>query len=117
MSADVVANLHPPRLPEAFTTPGPADFLLAFGLGLLISALILWLIAPGLKRRPARVSPRAAAKAARELPPGEGMLALATLAAERGTALTPQEQAALYAPDPGAAREALAERLSRRGGR
>ncbi|RRH72325.1 hypothetical protein [Falsigemmobacter faecalis] len=116
MSAGVAANLHPPRLPEAFLTAGPADYLLAFGLGLLLAGLIWWLIAPGLKRRPPRIPLRAAAQAARDLPPGEGMLALAALAAKRGVELTSAEQSALYAPDPGPAREALAARLSRRGG-
>ncbi|MFC0278330.1 hypothetical protein ACFOHK_20370 [Falsigemmobacter intermedius] len=117
MSAEVVARLHPPRLPEAFTTAGPADLLLAFGLGLLGFGLVFWLIAPALTRRTVPPSARARAKAARALPPGEGMLALAELAAQQGTGLTPEEQRALYARDPGATPEALADRLARGRGR
>ena len=97
MTPDVVSQLHPPRLPEAFTALGLHDLLEAFGLGLLLAALVLTLAAPLLTRRPRR--PRATERiaAARRLPPEERLLALARLLAERGGALPDDQRTALYA--------------------
>lgn len=112
MNNDVVAALHPPRLPEAFTAAGPADYLLAFGLGLALAALVVWLFAPALRRRPRPLPLRKALSEASALPSGEAMLRLAALAEARGVTLKPEETAALYARDPGPEAEALATRLA-----
>lgn len=116
MSAEVVAHLHPPRLPEAFTQGSFADYLLAFGIGLALAALLLGLLGPALHRRAPRPSRAQALAQARALPPGDAMLALAALAQRRGIPLTDEERAALYSETPGPAAEALARRLQRRRG-
>lgn len=116
MSADVVAHLHPPRLPEAFTQGTAADYLLAFGIGLALAALLIGFLAPALQRRAPRPSRAQTLAEARALPSGAAMLALADLAQRRGIALTAEERAALYSENPGAAAEALAQRLQRRRG-
>lgn len=96
MSPDLLASLHPPRLPESFAAAGWDDFLAAFGLGLLLAALVVALAMPALRRRPRR--PRVAERiaAAAKLPAPERLLALSRLLAERGGALPADQRAALY---------------------
>ncbi|MGQ0563889.1 MAG: hypothetical protein ACT4OK_02300 [Gemmobacter sp.] len=96
MSPDIVAALHPPRLPAAFTAPQWQDFLSAFGIGLLLAALILTVAAPALHRRPR--APRLAdrLRATGSLPRQERMVSLARLLAETGGTLPEDQRAALY---------------------
>lgn len=100
MTEDLVAALHPPRLPEEFAALGWDDLLAAFGIGMLVAALILLLIGPLLVRRPRL--PRLAARIAalEALSPHEHLLALARLQAERGGAVPPELRAGLYAREP-----------------
>ncbi len=110
MTPEVVLQLHPPRLPEAFATLGPADLATAFGAGLVLSALVLTVAAPLLRRRPARPALSARIAAARILPPEERLLALTQLLAERGVVLPGDQRRALYT---GAADPARLEALIR----
>lgn len=96
-ASDLVASLHPPRLPEAFTAPHWGDFLAAFGLGLLAAALILLLIGPALHRRPSPPGLKALATAARNLPTAERLLVLTRLLRESGRDLPEDLRQALYA--------------------
>lgn len=100
MSADLALRLHPPRLPEAFAALGWDDALAAFGIGLLLAALILTLAGPALRRResPPSLARRFAEAAA--LPPEERLLALVRLLESRGGRLSEAERAALYAGAP-----------------
>lgn len=113
MSADLAAALHGPRLPEAFARLSAVDLLAAFGLGLMISALILWLFAPLLIRRPRRASLRQRLAWMASLPTEQRMLALARLAAERGVTLPEEQRQALYSgrgADPGALERAISRK-------
>ena len=114
MNAEVARQLHPPRLPESFVGWTPADALLAFGLGLLLAGVLLALLGPALRPRPRRIGLREEIRRALALPPGEAMQALAALARRRGLSLTPAEEAAVYAHDPGPMVESLAKRLGAR---
>lgn len=100
MSADIVAELHPPRLPAAFIDTGWQDLLAAFGLGLLLAALAFVLLAPLLKPRPRRESVAARLARLAALPAEERLLGQLRLAAETGTALPDDLRAALYGPAP-----------------
>lgn len=97
MTPDIVASLHPPRLPEAFTTPGWDDMLAAFGFGLILAALVLIVIAPMLRQRTPRPPLSARIAAAEALPAEERLLALTRLLSERGGALPADQRDALYA--------------------
>lgn len=92
----LLAALHPPRLPEAFAALRAADLASMAGIGLCLAALILTLLAPVLRRRPARASWRQMIRTARALPEAEQLLELARLAKQRGIALSPEEQRGLY---------------------
>ena len=117
MSAEVAAKLHPPRFPESFTGIGPADLLLAFGLGLLLAALLLMLLRPVMRGRKHAEPWHQRLQTAADLPPSEAMPRLAALAQERGLSLTMSESDALYrSPSPEVA-TALAQRLKQHGGR
>lgn len=96
MTPDIVAALHPPRLPADFTAPVWQDFLSAFGLGLILAALILTLATPALHRRPR--APRMAdrIRAVSGLPVQDRLVALARLLAEAGGQLPEDQRAALY---------------------
>lgn len=96
MTPAIVADLHPPRLPEAFAALGWPDLLAAFGFGLMLAALIVTLAAPLLRRRPRRVTPRARITAAAGLPPEERLLALTRILQDRGVTLPDDLRAALY---------------------
>jgi hypothetical protein len=103
MTAGIVADLHPPRLPADFVATGWADLLAAFGLGLLLAALAAALIGPMLRPRRRRES--VAARLARfgRLPPEERLLGQLRLVEETGTTLPSEIRAALYRrtpPDP-----------------
>lgn len=111
MSAEVVAQLHPPRLPEAFTATGPADFLLAMGLGLVVAALVYAGLAALRTRPPAPLPLSLRLKAAQELPPEEALLRLAQIAQDQGLPLTATERAALYERPSAQIAAALALRL------
>lgn len=100
MNPDLMAQLHPPRLPAGFTQFGAADLLAGFGAGLLLAALALWLAAPFLRARAQPPSPRQRIEAARALPPQPRQLALLRLLAERGGTLPDDLRAAIYAGDP-----------------
>lgn len=101
MTPDIVASLHPPRLPETFAAPVWGDFLAAFGIGLLLAALVLVIAMPALRRRPRRLRPEDRIAAAARLPAPERLLMLARLLAERGLELPADQRAALYRGDPG----------------
>lgn len=115
MTPEVVEALHPPRLPEGFAALGWADLLAAFGVGLLLAALVLTVAAPLLQRRPPRPRLSARIAAAAALPPQDRLLALARLLAERGGTLPEDLRAGLYAP--GSAEPAKIEELILRGRR
>lgn len=112
MTAGIVADLHPPRLPEAFAALHAGDLLAAFGLGLLAAVLLLTLAAPLLRRRPPRPRLSARIDAAAGLPPAARLLALARIVAERGGTLPEDLRAGLYT---GEADPARIEALIRRG--
>ncbi|WP_189654988.1 hypothetical protein [Paracoccus mutanolyticus] len=124
MIPDIVADLHPPRLPAPFTAPGWDDFLAAAGLGLMLAALLVAIAMPALRRRarPPRLSHRLALAAG--LPPADRLLALARILAEQGRALPPDQRRALYRGEPGdpdaveaLIRSGTRERLRRRAAR
>jgi hypothetical protein len=96
MTHDIVAALHPPRLPAEFTTPVWQDFLSAFGVGLLLAALILTIAAPALHRRPRALRMSDRLSAAATMPLQERMAALAQLLAEAGGTLPEDQRTALY---------------------
>lgn len=96
MTPAIVANLHPPRLPEAFAALGWPELLAGVGIGLMLAALIVTLAAPALRRRPRRITPRARIAAAALLPPEERLLALTHLLHDRGGTLPEDQRAALY---------------------
>lgn len=100
MTPDVVADLHPPRLPAAFIDTGWQDLLAAFGLGLVLAALAFALLAPLLKPRPRRESVATRLDRLAALPPGDRLVGQLRLAAETGTALPGDVRAALYGPTP-----------------
>jgi len=112
MTPDILAELHPPRLPASVVATHWADLLAAFGLGLLLAALAVALLAPLLRPRPRRESVAARLARARTLPPGDRLIAQLALLRETGTPLPADLQAALYTatpPDP-AALDALIDR-------
>jgi hypothetical protein len=118
MIPEIVANLHPPRLPAAFIVGGWADLLAAFGLGLVVAALAAALIAPLLKPRPRRQRVADRLAQLRSLPPEDRLLGQLDLLRATGTPLPEPMRAAIYGrtpPDP-AALEALVRRRGRRRG-
>lgn len=119
MNEDLVASLHPPRLPEAFATLGAMDILAAFGIGLLLAVLILSLTAPLLQRRPRRIGLSAQIAEARALPPQDRLLALTRLLSARGGAIPEEMKPLLYrgTPPPSDRELAAVEALIRRGRR
>ncbi len=113
MTPPIVAELHPPRLPAAFIATGWPDLLAAFGLGLLLAALALLLLAPLLRPRPRRETVARRLARAGALPPDQRLLAQLRLLAETDTPLPPDLRASLYTatpPDP-----ATLDTLIRRG--
>ena len=80
MTPEIVAELHPPRLPADFIATGWADLLAAFGLGLLLAALAAALIGPMLRPRPRRESVAARLARLGALPPDERLLGQLRLA-------------------------------------
>ena len=74
--AEVVAALPAGRLPPALMQLHTTDFVMLFGAGLLLAALVSWLAAPFLRRRPSR---RALIRATRGMPPQERLLAIARI--------------------------------------
>ncbi len=112
----LVAQLHPPRLPEAFAALGWEDVLAAIGLGFVLAALLLTIFGPLLRPRPRAPRPAALIARAARLPPQERLLALARLLSECGGTLPEDQRAALYAGLPGdpARIEALIRRARRR---
>jgi hypothetical protein len=105
MTPEIVADLHPPRLPAQFIDTGWADLLAAFGLGLLLAALAAALIGPMLRPRRRRESVAARLARLRTLPPDDRLLGQLRLITETGARLPPELRAALYRrtpPDPAA---------------
>jgi hypothetical protein len=116
MIPEIVADLHPPRLPAAFIAGGWADLLAAFGVGLVLAALAAALIGPLLKPRPRRQRVGDRLAQLRSLPPGDRLLGQLQLLQTTGTPLPEPMRAALYGrtpPDP----EALEDLVRRRGRR
>jgi hypothetical protein len=74
--AELIAALPEGRLPPGLMQLNAADYLLLFGAGLLLAALISFLTMPLLERRPSR---RALIRATRGMPPQERTLAIARL--------------------------------------
>ncbi|WP_075214440.1 hypothetical protein [Mongoliimonas terrestris] len=72
--ADLIAALPAGRLPPSMLLLQPSDLLALFGAGLVLGALLVWLIAPFLVRAPSR---RARIRASRGLPAEERALAVA----------------------------------------
>lgn len=97
MRPEIVDAMHGARLPEAFTHLGWQDYLAMFGLGLLLAALLLWLLTPLLKRRAPKLRLADHLNATRDLPPEERALAMARLLVARGGHLPEDQRAALYA--------------------
>lgn len=116
MTPDIVAALHPPRLPADFTAPVWQDFLAAFGLGLMLAALILTVVGPILRRKVR--APRLADRlgAAVQLPQAERLAALARLLSEVGGRLPDDQRAALYSGE-GDDPERVAQLVRQAGGR
>lgn len=98
--AELVAELHPPRLPAAAVATHWTDVLAAFGLGLLLAALLAAVLAPLLRPRARRETPAERLDHARTLPPGERLVVQLAVLREKGVALPPDLQAALYTPEP-----------------
>lgn len=119
MNEDLIASLHPPRLPEAFATLGAMDLLAAFGIGLLLAVLILSLAGPLLQRRPRRIGLSAQIAETKSLPPQDRLLALTRLLSTRGGAIPDEMKDLLYrgAPPPSDSELAAVEALIRRGRR
>lgn len=100
MTPDILAELHPPRLPADFTVPGWPDLLAAFGLGLLLAALIAALLGPVLRPRPRKASLAHDLARLRALPPDARLLGQLRLMAARGAALPEDLRAQIYGPTP-----------------
>ena len=96
---DVIRDLHPPRLPEAFAALGWPELLAAFGLGLLLALAIHAVIRPVLTRRP-RVALEPQLVRLRTLPPQERALAQARLLTRLGGSVPPDVAHLLYVADP-----------------
>ena len=100
MNVDLVHTLNPPRMPAEFVRTGAADILAAFGVGLLIAAALVFVLAPLFRRRPARRRAADALGELRALPASERLVAGARLLAERGVALPDRYRDALYLGTP-----------------
>ncbi len=98
---ELARALHPPRLPERFTAMGLDDLLAAFGVGLLLAALVTLIVMPALRKRPKPLSIGDRIKAASTLPAPERLLALTRLLAETGTPLPDAQREALYRGEAG----------------
>lgn len=110
--AELVAALPPGRLPPALMQLQPADFLLLFGLGLLLAALLCGLALPFLRCRP---SPRTLIRATRGMPAQERALAIARILGHLPEELRAGAYGAAPPPDAGAMeRIALRARRVRR---
>lgn len=96
MNQDLIASLHPPRLPESFAALGIYDLLAAFGFGLMLAALLLAICTPLLRRRIRKPGINERLRAAAVLPPQERALQLTRLLKERGGTLSQREQSQLY---------------------
>jgi hypothetical protein len=96
----IVAELHPPRLPAAFTDTGWQDLLAAFGLGLLLAALAFALFRPLLSPRPRRETLAARLGRLEALPPSDRLLGQLALLREQRVTLPDDLRAALYTPEP-----------------
>ena len=99
MTPEIVAELHPPRLPATAVATHGADLLAAFGLGLLLAALAAAILAPLLSPRPRRETAAARLDRARILPPEERLVVQLTILREKDIPLPPDLRAALYTPD------------------
>lgn len=98
--ADLVAQLHPPRLPAEATALAPGDLLAAFGLGLLLAALLVALAGPLLARRPAPETVADSLRRLARLPPDERLLGQLRLLADGGAPLPADVRDALYGRTP-----------------
>jgi len=74
--AELIAALPYGRLPQSLMQLHAADLIALVGAGLLLAALLSWLVAPFLERRPSR---RALIRATRGLRPEERALAVARI--------------------------------------
>lgn len=97
MTPDIVAELHPARLPADFVTLGWPDLGAAFGIGLILAGVTLTLLRPLLRPRPQPMRTEDRISDAAKLPPPDRLFALATLLAERGAPLPDGLRHALYA--------------------
>lgn len=100
MNADLVSQLHPPRLPVAFTQLGWPDLLAGFGVGLVLAALVILLATPFLNSRPRPKSLARRLEDIRALPPPQRLQELARLHADQGRTLPDDLRHALYAASP-----------------
>lgn len=96
MNADLIAALHPPRLPESFAALSMNDLLAAFGLGLLLAGLVLTVCAPLMQRRARRPGINERLRAIAPMLPQERAFELARLLQERGGTLSEDERQQLY---------------------
>ncbi|MBD1547591.1 hypothetical protein [Roseibium aggregatum] len=94
--AELIAALPDGRLPPDLMTLGPSDLLLAFGVGLIVSALLSMLLAPFVRRRPSR---KALIRATRGLPPEERLLAIAKIVGRLPEELRPAAYRRAALPD------------------
>lgn len=101
MNPELAASLHPSRLPFAFVSLHPGDFIAIFGIGLLLAVLLLTIFAPLLRKRKRSPGLQAQIDSAAKLPPQERLLRLAVLLHERGGRLPEDQRQALYAAEPG----------------
>lgn len=109
--AELIAALHPPRLPEGTATLGPGALVAAFGLGLLLALAAFALVRPVLRARLRPAGAEALLARLRTLPPEARPLAAARIFAALGASLPEAVVAALYRPgavlDPDAVGPAL----------
>lgn len=83
---ELIAALPDGRLPPELMTLYPADLLVIFGAGLILSALMSLMLRPFVARRPSRKS---LIRATRSLPPEERLLAIARILGQLPEELRP----------------------------
>lgn len=95
---EVVAALHPPRLPMGTASLGPGALIAAFGLGLLIALALFAFARPAFRARREAVKPSDLLAGLATLPPEARPLAAARLFSRLGAAPPDAVTTRLYAP-------------------
>lgn len=95
---EVVAALHPPRLPVGTAALGPGALIAAFGLGLLIALVLFALARPAFRARRKAAGPPDFIAGLAALPPEARPLAAARLFTRLGAAPPESVTTRLYRP-------------------